>query len=144
MFQISQEGKDNLADPADPHHHCKDDGVEELILPDLLDHTVPSLEGVDDHVGTEKNQVGPGVHGDSLRQARSQHESGGVDEAVVGQNLPALAFVGSEPVGLEGEITDEVDGHGHEEWPKNEGREGCEHDALLGCAVVSRGLNFLT
>lgn len=118
--------------------------MEKLILPDLLDHTVPSLEGVDDHVGGEKNQVGPGVHGDSVRQARSQHESGGVDEAVIGQNLPALAFVGSEPVSLEGEIADEVDAHGDKEWSESESDEVCEHGALLGCAVVSRGLNFLT
>lgn len=82
--------------------------MEELVLPDLLHHAVSSLGCVDDHVCDEDDEEPERSHGWGVGQTGEQTERGRVDQTVIGKSFPALALIGRHPVGLEGEVADEV------------------------------------
>jgi len=121
------------ADPADCHEDREHGEVQKLVLPDLLHELVPSLRGVDDHVRGEQNQHGERAHVERVREVGGERERGGVDQAVVGQDLPAFALVRGHPVGLEREVGDEVDGDEQKEQVDERDHEV----SPCGCASVN-------
>lgn len=100
-----------VSQPADSDTEDEGGYVQELVDPDLLDHLVACLEGIDHHV-TQADE-GEALHRDCVRHGvyeDHQGKGGRVGQAVVEHDFPALPLFHDHPGALEREVPDEVQG----------------------------------
>jgi len=143
LFQISQRKARNgpgLTNPTNHHQNRDDDEVQELVLPDLLDHLVTSLEQINDHVGDEDGEEPGRLDVEFDRQTVEEHKGRRVGGAVSQKSVPVSPFFHPHPGRLPGEVADEVGGQKtdkRDDRDRHDPPPGCESrdDSLLAASI---------